>query len=61
MEGSSEDASYLIIRDIVDGLLHHSIALLAVDFDNTLVDVHTCGKYRGTPQELANRVRPFFR
>lgn len=39
------------------------INFLAIDFDNTLVDVHTGGKWRDNKgaADLARKVRPFFR
>ncbi|KAG5178953.1 hypothetical protein JKP88DRAFT_168258 [Tribonema minus] len=37
------------------------INLLAFDFDQTLVDVHTFGRWQDSEAELAKHVRPFFR
>lgn len=33
---------------------------LALDFDLTIVDIHTSGRWPGTPEQLAQRIRPFF-
>lgn len=45
---------------IVSGLVAASINFLAVDFDLTLVDEHTGGRYDGSATTLSTRVRPFF-
>jgi hypothetical protein len=37
------------------------INLVAVDFDMTMVDVHTGGRWQSGEAELAQRIRPFFR
>ena len=42
--------------------LHNTgINLLAVDFDLTLVDVHTGGCWAGSVAALASRVRPYMK
>lgn len=38
-----------------------NVNFLAIDFDKTLVDVHTGGRWRGTTDELAAHVRDEFR
>jgi hypothetical protein len=62
---SSEDAMVLSdseLREkanrIVESLQQNGIKLLALDFDNTIVSVHTYGEWRGTAEELASHVRP---
>lgn len=45
----------------VSRLQELGINLLALDFDQTIVDVHTYGKWDGTAQELAKHVRSEFR
>jgi len=37
------------------------INFLAMDFDQTMIDVHTGGVWRGTAGELSERVRPMFK
>lgn len=46
---------------IVSGMKASRINFLAVDFDLTLVDMHTGGHFEGSPMELCRAVRPFFR
>ena len=36
------------------------INFVAVDFDRTINDVHTCGRWNGTAEELAMHIRPEF-
>jgi hypothetical protein len=33
---------------------------LAIDFDQTMIDIHTGGRWTGTIEELATHVRPYF-
>lgn len=42
----------------VKRLVELNVKLLAVDFDQTIVDVHTGGRWRGTSNDLASHVRP---
>jgi len=37
------------------------INLLAIDFDLTMIDIHTGGVWKGSATELATHVRPFFK
>ena len=37
------------------------INLLAIDFDQTLIDIHTGGRWPGTMEDLKDHVRPEFR
>jgi len=37
------------------------VNLLAIDFDLTLIDVHTGGRWKGSTEELCRRVRSEFR
>lgn len=43
---------------MVDVLLHEKINFLAIDFDNTLVDIHLGDRYSGTLAELVSTFRP---
>jgi hypothetical protein len=36
------------------------INFLALDFDHTVIDIHTGGRFSGTISELASHVRPIF-
>lgn len=36
------------------------VNFLALDFDLTIVDIHTSGRWPGTPEQLVQRIRPFF-
>ena len=49
------------VNQIIDLLRKLKIKLIAFDFDNTLVSIHTHGHWRDSAQKLAKSVRPFFR
>jgi hypothetical protein len=36
------------------------VNFLALDFDLTIIDVHTGGRWPGTPADLRRRIRPLF-
>ena len=57
----SSDFSELECYNIVTGLQNAGINFLAIDFDQTLVGIHTRGEYEGTSSDLCAYVRPFFR
>ena len=40
--------------------LSEGINFLALDFDQTVIDIHTGGRFNGTVTELASHVRPVF-
>lgn len=44
----------------VDKLVDCGINFLAVDFDQTMIDVHTGGRWQGTAIELSEHMRPVF-
>jgi hypothetical protein len=46
---------------IVVGLRSRKINFLAIDFDLTIVNIHTGGKWSGTVEELASHIRGFFK
>lgn len=46
---------------IVQKLVSLSIKLIAVDFDLTILNVHTHGNWQFTAKSLASRVRPAFK
>ena len=47
-------------RDIVLGIQRKNIKLIAIDFDNTLLSIHTSGYYQGTVESLLEYIRPSF-
>lgn len=56
MSDSGKSYDQLVKRLLVNG----SIKLIAVDFDMTLVSVHTGGNWMFTARPLATRIRPGF-
>ncbi|CAM9415018.1 unnamed protein product [Ectocarpus sp. 4 AP-2014] len=36
------------------------VNFLALDFDLTILNIHTSGRWPGTPEQLTQRIRPFF-
>ena len=46
---------------LVKRLKNKGINLLAIDFDQTLIGVHTGGRWQGTAEELALKIRPQFK
>ena len=44
----------------VDKLVDCGITFLAIDFDQTMIDVHTGGRWKGTALELTEHLRPVF-
>ena len=47
-------------RDIILCLQRKNIKLVAIDFDNTLLSIHTCGYYQGTVDNLLDYIRSTF-
>ncbi|CAF1259091.1 unnamed protein product [Adineta steineri] len=47
-------------RDIVLCLQRKNIKLIAIDFDNTLLSIHTSGYYQGTVDNLIEHIRSTF-
>ncbi|CAF3399043.1 unnamed protein product [Rotaria socialis] len=47
-------------RDIVLGLQNKNIKLIAIDFDNTFLSIHTNGYYQGTADSLLSYIRSAF-
>jgi len=47
-------------RDIVLGLQRKNIKLIAIDFDNTFLSIHTNGYYQGTVDDLVEYIRTTF-
>ena len=48
------------IQSAIDRLKELSINFVALDFDQTILDVHTCGRWTGSVEELFPHVRPVF-
>lgn len=46
--------------DVVDKLVDLNINFLAIDFDQTMIDIHTGGRWKETVPELAEHLRPLF-
>ena len=57
---SSSLSSLSAIQGAVQRLKELEINFLALDFDQTILDIHTGGVYRGTVEELYSHVRPVF-
>lgn len=47
-------------RDIVVGVQQKSVKLIAIDFDNTFLSIHTGGYYQGTVESLLEHIRSTF-
>ena len=47
-------------RDIVLCLQRKNIKLIAIDFDNTLLSIHTSGLYQGSVDTLLEHIRTTF-
>ena len=45
----------------VQRILEVNVNFLAIDFDQTLIDIHTGGAWPGTLKELTTHIRPEFR
>eukprot|EP00581_Thalassiosira_minuscula_P018612 CAMPEP_0183733900 /NCGR_PEP_ID=MMETSP0737-20130205/42362_1 /TAXON_ID=385413 /ORGANISM="Thalassiosira miniscula, Strain CCMP1093" /LENGTH=191 /DNA_ID=CAMNT_0025967265 /DNA_START=158 /DNA_END=733 /DNA_ORIENTATION=- len=46
--------------DVVDKLVDLKINFLAIDFDQTMIDIHTGGRWKESVPELAQHIRPLF-
>ena len=46
---------------IVRSLKQRGVNFLAIDFDLTMVNCHTGGRWQGSTADLASKVRPIFR
>ena len=57
---SPRDQELVQAREIVSSLIIKGIKVLALDFDKTIVTVHTLGHWRGGSPQLAEHVRPCF-
>ena len=44
----------------VDKLVDCGVNFLAIDFDQTMIDIHTGGRWQGTALELTEHMRPVF-
>lgn len=56
----NQPTSYLegLAQEAVQHLRHLHINLVALDFDRTVIDIHTGSVWQGSVKELADRVRP---
>eukprot|EP00981_Chlorochromonas_danica_P016348 scaffold16868_cov507-Ochromonas_danica.AAC.1 len=48
------------IQQAVEGLIKANINFVAIDFDQTMISLHTYGRFLGKPEELAPFLRPVF-
>lgn len=48
-------------REIVLGIQRKNIKLIAIDFDNTFLSIHTNGYYQGAVDSLLEHIRKTFR
>lgn len=46
--------------EVVERLVELNINFLAIDFDQTMIDIHTGGRWKESASELAGHVRPLF-
>jgi len=49
------------VLSLVNHIRGAGINFLAIDFDQTFINEHTNGEWRGTGYDLAQKVRPFFK
>lgn len=61
MQKSAVEDQMGLARAIVRNLVRKGVKLLALDFDQTIVSIHTGGAWRGPSSKLAQHVRPCFR
>ena len=47
-------------RDIIVGVQQKNVKLIAIDFDNTFLAIHTGGYYQGTVDSLLEHIRSTF-
>ena len=57
--GDAGDA-FSMAKEAIHVLYQKGIRLLALDFDKTIISVHTSGYWRGGSPRLAEHVRPCF-
>lgn len=60
-DGEAKSDNTRIAKNIVATLLGKGIKVLALDFDKTIVSVHTAGFWKGGTPKLAEHVRPCFK
>lgn len=53
--------NYNAVEASVKRLKALGINFVAVDFDQTVIDIHTGGRWHGTPEELVGHLRPEFK
>lgn len=57
---STDNIMLLMAKEVISLFVNKGIRLLALDFDKTIVTVHTAGYWRGGSPQLAEHVRPCF-
>jgi len=56
-----EIASSETFHRMIDRVKQSGVNFLAVDFDSTLISIHTYGNYPGSAADLSSYIRPFFK
>mmetsp|Transcript_41555 Transcript_41555/g.50556 ORF Transcript_41555/g.50556 Transcript_41555/m.50556 type:complete len:620 (-) Transcript_41555:192-2051(-) len=57
---SNRKISPIVIHEAISWIQDQGINFLAIDFDQTLINEHTFGHWKGTAGELVKKVRPMF-
>ena len=55
------ESDAVLARTIIATLVRKGVKVLALDFDMTIISVHTNGYWRQTTPKLAEHVRPCFK
>jgi hypothetical protein len=57
---ADDDPLDLLAQRIATGLKNRGLNFVAIDFDLTLISVHTNSRWSGSAEELRPYARPFF-
>ena len=61
MAGTLMSSDKFIANSAVAAFVRRGVKLVALDFDQTIVDIHTGGAWRGPSSSLVPHVRPCFK
>jgi len=61
MAGKLTSSDRFIANSAVTAFVRSGVKLVALDFDQTIVDIHTGGAWRGPSSSLVPHVRPCFK
>ena len=61
MAGTLMRSDKFIANSAVTAFVRRGVKLMALDFDQTIVDIHTGGAWRGPSSSLVPHVRPCFK